>query len=129
MIRLVLFLLRTSRVIRFSRYSVALGLVTGLLSGVGYTMLLVLVSSALADDRGTVLLASFVGLCLFVSLTRLVSQGLFEKIGVRTVFDVRLQLCRQILDTPLRKLEEVGPNRLLAALSDDVTAIDRKSTL
>lgn len=128
MIRLLAFLLRTSRAIRFSRSAVTIGLVAGLLSGMGYTVLLALISSALATDRSGMLLTSFVGLCVLVSLTRLVSQGLFEQVGVRTVFDVRLQLSHRILATPLRKLEEIGPNRLLAALSEDVTAISTALT-
>ena len=123
MIKLFVFLLRTSREISFSHAAVVLALVAGLLSGVGYTALVALVNTALTDRRAAPLLLGFIGLGVVVSLTRLVSQGLFDMVGTRSTFGVRLQLCRRILASPLRKQEEIGPHRLLSTLSEDVTAI------
>jgi putative ATP-binding cassette transporter len=123
MIKIVFFLLRMSRQISFSYAAVVAALVAGLLSGIGYTFLVVLINSALTHRRAAPLLAGFIALGLVVSLTRLVSQGLFDQVGTRATFGVRLQLCRSILANPLAKLEEIGPHRLLASLSDDVTAL------
>src|SRR5215208_4897169 len=39
------------------------------------------------------------------------------------MFEMRMQLCRQILRAPLRLLEDLGPHRLLATLTDDVPSI------
>lgn len=123
MLKLVVFLLRMARQINFSYLSVVAALVAGLLSGIGYALLVVLINSALAHRRATPLLAGFIALGVLVSLTRLLSQGLFDQTGTRATFGVRLQLCRNILASPLEKLEEIGPHRLLASLSDDVTAL------
>ena len=123
MIRLVSFLLRTSRGIGFSHTAVTEALISGLLSGIGYTALVAMINSALTSRRIAPLLLGFIALGLAVSLTRLLSQGLLDFVGTRATFGVRLQLCRRILASPLRKLEEIGPNRLLASLTDDVTAL------
>lgn len=128
MIQLIAYLLRTSRPIRFSRSLVLAALAVGLLSGAGHAALLAILNSALAGRQDAESLSTFAVLCLVVLLTRLASQGLFDFIGLKTVFDVRLQLCRRILTTPLRKLEEIGSHRLAGALSDDVTAISTALT-
>jgi putative pyoverdin transport system ATP-binding/permease protein len=128
MIKLIAYLLRTSGTIRFSRSLILAALAVGLLSGAGYAALIAILSSALSGRRGTENLWAFAILCLAILLTRLASQGLFDLIGLKTVFDVRLQLCRRILTTPLCKLEEVGSQRLVGALSDDVTAISTALT-
>lgn len=128
MIKLVTYLLRTSRAIRFSRFFVLLAVAAGLLSGAGYAALIAILNSALSGRRGTENLWAFVSLCLVILLTRLASQGLFDFVALKTVFDVRLQLCRRILATPLCKLEEVGSQRLAGALSDDITAVSTALT-
>jgi putative ATP-binding cassette transporter len=123
MIKLIAFLLRTSREVDLSQTAIVVALVAGLLSGTGYTALVALVNTALTDRRAAPLLLGFVGLGVVVALTRLVSQGLFDLVGTRATFGVRLQLCRRILASPLRLQEQMGPHRLLSALSEDVTTI------
>jgi putative ATP-binding cassette transporter len=121
-LKLIRFLVRASRTIRLSRVSIWTAMGTGLLSGLGYTALITLVNSALTSPTRRLLFA-FVGLCVVVPASRLVSQALFNAVGARSIFHLRLELCRQILAAPLRDLEEIGPNRLLASLTDDITAI------
>lgn len=128
MIALITYLLRTSRTIRFSGFFVLVALAAGLLSGAGYAALIAALNSALSGRRGTEDLWVFVSLCLAVLLARLASQGLFDFVALKTVFDVRLQLCRRILAAPLDKLEEVGSQRLAGALSDDVAALSTALT-
>jgi len=121
--KIILFLLKISRNVRFSRVAIGTALVTGLLSGIGYTALLALINSALTSRQNPRLLYAFIGLCLVVPISRFVSQALFNSIGAKAIFEMRLQLCRGILKSPLRNLEQIGPHRLLAALTDDVQAI------
>lgn len=128
MIKLIAYLLRTSRAIRFSRFFVLAALAAGLLSGVGSAALIAILNSVLSGRRGTESLWAFAILCLLILLTRLASQGLFDFIGLKAICEVRLQLCRRILATPPGKLEEVGSQRLVGALSDDVTAISTALT-
>jgi putative ATP-binding cassette transporter len=121
--KVVLFLLKASRRVNFSRAAIGAALVTGLLSGLGYTCLVALINHALTANRSSQLLYAFVGLCVIVPTNRIISQALFNAIGARAIFDMRLQLSRGILNSPLRNLEEIGPHRLFASLTDDVQAI------
>ncbi|HXO22136.1 MAG TPA: cyclic peptide export ABC transporter [Thermoanaerobaculia bacterium] len=120
-LKLVAFLLRISRRIHFSRFTVAAAIVTALLSGVGYTALVAVIGAALSRPPSRNLLWTFLGLCVVVPACRLGSQALFNWIGAKSVFELRLSLCRQVLGAPLRRLEDLGPHRLLVTLTDDVT--------
>jgi putative ATP-binding cassette transporter len=123
MIRIVSYVLRISRHLRHSRLKVMSSVVTGLLSGIGYISMLAVINAALAPGAKRNLVAGFIALCALVPITRLSSQALLNVISTEAVFEIRLHLCRRILATPLRTLEEVGSHRLLACLTDDVTSI------
>jgi putative ATP-binding cassette transporter len=121
--KIILFLLKVSRNVNFSRVAIGFALITGLLSGIGYTSLVAIINNALTADRGPRLLYAFIALCVLVPINRFVSQALFNSIGARAIFEMRLQLSRGILNSPLRNLEAIGPHRLFASLTDDVQAI------
>jgi putative ATP-binding cassette transporter len=122
-VRLLSYLLRMSRNISFSRPAVALALLCGLVSGLGLTGLLAIIGDAVAGRRSPDLLIRFIGLCLLVPASRLISQSIFNLLTTRAIFETRLQTCRKILAAPLRSLEESGPHRLLASLTDDITTL------
>src|SRR5262249_55123649 len=65
----------------------------------------------------------FLGLCLILPVTRIISQTLLANLAQGALFDLRMRLCRRILTAPLRHLETVGVHRLLAALTEDVVVI------
>lgn len=121
-LRLIKFLLRTSQSIRLSRLLVWLAVITGLASGVGYTALVAVINSALANRERSYLIW-FVVLCIVVPASRLGSQAMFNAIGARTILELRMTLSRRILAARLDHLERIGPGRLLASLTDDVTSI------
>src|SRR4029079_5196036 len=58
-----------------------------------------------------------------VPTSRLISQSLFNSLTTRALFETRLESCRKILAAPLRNLEEIGPHRLLATLTEDITTL------
>lgn len=110
---------------RYSRRSVILAVIAGVISGASNAGLLALFNAAL---RGTgysksTLIWSFVGLCLFLPLARFISEMLLNHLGQEALFKLRMQLSRQILSVPLRKLEELGAHRLMTALTDDIPTI------
>jgi putative ATP-binding cassette transporter len=116
--KLFVFLLRRSRGL------LILAVLAGLASGACGTGLLAVINSALAGSvpRAT-LLWSFVGLCVLVPLTRIVSEVLLTRVGQDTILDLRMQLSGALLRVPLRHLEKIGRARVLTALTDDVPTI------
>ncbi|HEX2253052.1 MAG TPA: cyclic peptide export ABC transporter [Thermoanaerobaculia bacterium] len=113
-------------IVRHSPRTFAVAAFAGLASGATATGMVAIVNEALADPRpvSLVLLAiPFLVLVLLSPATRLVSQYLLIRLGQDLVYDLRLELTRRVLTTPLRHLERLGPHRLLVALTDDVTSI------
>jgi putative pyoverdin transport system ATP-binding/permease protein len=111
--------------LRVSSRTVVFAILFGIISGASSTGLLALVSTALKNgglSAGT-LLWSFIGLCLVMSVSKYAADLLLVWLGQEAVYNLRLNLGRQILASPLRQLEEIGPHRLLATLTDDITSI------
>lgn len=110
---------------RYSRRLLVLAVVAGIISGAANTALLAVINNALnkTHSQGITLALVFVGLCLLVPLTRIVAELLLAHLGQGALYQLRMDLSRQILAVPLRRLEEVGVHRLMAALTDDVPSI------
>ncbi|HWS55172.1 MAG TPA: cyclic peptide export ABC transporter [Pyrinomonadaceae bacterium] len=113
---------------KYSRYSwsvVLAAAAAGVVSGASSTGLLIVISTALGRGgaASAELVWGFVGLCLFVPLSRCVSQVLLVQLSQGAMFDLRMELSRRMLGAPLRRLEEVGKHRLLAALTEDIAVI------
>lgn len=56
-------------------------------------------------------------------LSYFLSRVLLVRLLQRSVHDLRLRLCQQILVTPLPQIEAVGTSRLFTVLTEDITAI------
>jgi putative ATP-binding cassette transporter len=113
-------------VYRQARGLVGLAILIGLVSGAAGAAQIAVLNAALAGDNphGTrLLLAAFVVLLLAAPATRLICQYLLVKLGQNMLYDLRLRLAGRILSTPLPRLEQLGANKLLAALTDDVAVI------
>ncbi len=110
---------------RYSRRLLLLAVIAGIISGAANTALLAVINSALnqTQSQGMNLALVFVGLCVLVPVTRIVAELLLAHLGQGALYQLRMDLSRQILGVPLRKLEEVGVHRLMAALTDDVPTI------
>jgi putative ATP-binding cassette transporter len=122
-LKVVAFLLRLSRGVPGARFKTVTAIATGLLCGMVYPGLVALINTALHRPFDRTLLLGFLALCVLGPASRLLSQMLFDSVGTSAILELRMQLCRKILATPLRDLEEIGASRLLAALADDVTSI------
>lgn len=111
--------------LKFSRRTVVLAIVAGVLSGTSSALLIALVNSALSNygSNSLSLLLAFVGLCLLLPAARLASTILMTKLSQTAIFELRMRLCRQIVAAPLRQQEQVGSHRIMATLTDDVGTI------
>lgn len=123
--KLITFLLQCSKKIPRSRGIVVLVVLTGIIGGICNTALLAIINAALTNSnvpRATLAWA-FGAVCLMLPLTRLASEVLLARLSARVAYDLRMDLVRRVLSTPLRRLEEIGPPRLLATLTNDIPII------
>ena len=129
--KLILFLLRCSRDIKYSRISIGVVIAAGLLAGGVNASLLALINSLLNDPEGATggLLWSFILFCLVMLTSRVVSGVLLNSLSQAAMFNLNMKLCRKILNAPLRQLEELGAARLLASLTSDIPVIANTVTL
>ncbi|MCA1615313.1 MAG: cyclic peptide export ABC transporter, partial [Acidobacteria bacterium] len=98
--------------------------IAGIVSGISNAGLLALITATLGRaGRTTTLAWAFVALCVVAPLTRIASEMILIHLGQKAIFDLRMRLSRSILGVPLRKLEELGPHRLTAALTEDVMSV------
>ena len=115
-----------------AKATVLLAVVAGVVSGASHAFLLGLINSSLASGEAryaATMIWGFIGLCILLPLTRLISQILMANMVQGAIFDLRMELCRRIVGAPLRHLESVGIPRLLATLTDDVLVIGSVFTL
>jgi putative ATP-binding cassette transporter len=117
--QIIIFLLRGSKVI------VSFSLLAGFLSGATSALLIAVIHAAMdrSASISTLMITSFIALCVVMPVSRIISQVLLVKLSQRAVRELRLQLSRRVVWTPLRTLEELGAHRIMATLTDDVTAI------
>lgn len=94
-------------------------------SGLSIAGMLALVNTTLAQAGApsAKLAWGFAALCAVVVASRILSSTLLVKLSQHTLASLRAHLSRQILSAPLRRLEEVGKHRLLAALTEDVSVV------
>jgi putative pyoverdin transport system ATP-binding/permease protein len=103
--------------------------ITGSMSGIGSAVSIALINRSISQitpahpqaDRE--LLWGFVGLVTVVLVTNLTSQFLLVQLAQDAVYKLRLRISGWILASPLRHLEELGANRLLVTLTEDIQSI------
>jgi putative ATP-binding cassette transporter len=106
--------------LKASWLNVSIAILTGFISGGCSAMLISLINRAISDNSNGNLVWYFAGLAILALLSGFVSQFLLIYLSQEAVYNLRLSLSRGILSTPLRNLEELGANRLLATLTEDV---------
>ncbi len=111
--------------LRASWLTVAIAALTGSLSGACSAFLIALINNAVSSNNPSTseLLWGFIGLVLVTFLSSLLSRVLLVSLSQEAVYKLRLRLSGLILSCPLRHLEELGVNRLLATLTDDIQSI------
>ncbi len=119
--KLILFLLRASWRI------VLLAGVVGAISGAASFGLVVVILHALRAPTVSSLavVALFAALCAVVLTTQIVSHVLLSRLTQGSISKLRISLCRRILESPLKHLEEIGVSRLLSSLTGDVGVISQ----
>src|ERR1043165_8514060 len=116
--KLILFLFRWSKSVRYARATIAAIMFAAVLGGIGSTVLIVAINSALQNrEHSTATLAQvFIACCVAVPIARFFSQTQLERLTAGAALKLRLELSRRILSSPLRLLEETEPHNPLDAL-------------
>lgn len=109
--------------LKYSKGLVALAILGGVINGLCNIALLAVIRSALSEHDPASLVRGFVGLCVVVLITKIVSEISLSYLGQKAIFDLRMQLTRGVMGLPLHELEKLGSHRMLAALTEDVAAI------
>jgi putative ATP-binding cassette transporter len=114
-----------SFLLKVSPRIVVLAIVASVLAGVTNTLLLAVISSALSSGDGAAAsrVWSFAALVVAMLICRVGAMLLLTRLTLGYTLGLRMRLCRQVLATPLRKLEQLGPHRLLANITEDIPAI------
>lgn len=109
--------------------ALGVAVLAGLLSGFcGVALLAVINTSLEYPDAIDPLWPVFAAFGAGFIAARLVSEYIVIFLGQNTIRDLRMRLCRKILEVPLTKFQKLGPGQLLANLTEDVAAISEAVT-
>jgi putative ATP-binding cassette transporter len=119
--KLICFLLHGAWVVALSATALSL------LSGGANAGLLVLINAALHNSvtSTVILVAGFLGLGFTRVFSSGASQFLLARFAHKTAAELRRELCRKILNTPLHQLERVGIPKLMVALTEDISTVSQ----
>ncbi|WP_223632414.1 cyclic peptide export ABC transporter [Corallococcus sp. EGB] len=110
---------------RTSPASLILVTLCGLLSGASNAGLIAVINHALASQLSvsTHVAVGFVTLGVVTLLLRYGTQALVNRLNGDALFDMRMRLSRQVVATPLRRLEEHGIANVMTVLTEDLFVI------
>ena len=109
--------------LRRSRTSLILAVLAGIVSGAATTALIAVINAWLKAPVSSTLAWCFAGLCVLRLATGVGCHILLIRLSQGAICDLRTQLCRTILATPLRQLETTGNHRLMASFTEDMVSI------
>lgn len=111
--------------VKYSRSTLAVVILTSIITGLSSTALVALITSGLNGNSAHMqtLIWPFIGLCLALPASRSISAVLLNRFVTSAGMELRLGLCRRILASPLRLVEQLGAPRILASLTEDIPAI------
>jgi putative pyoverdin transport system ATP-binding/permease protein len=111
--------------VRYSPRLIALSVALGALGGGSTALLMAVVNQKLGGARSSLSTSVwvFVGLLLAIFLSNLGSRLVVIHLSQRVMYELRMDLCRQVAAAPLRSIEELGSGRIFALLSEDINAV------
>jgi putative ATP-binding cassette transporter len=123
--KLIRFFVRCSQNVPYSKRMITFVIIAGGIGGLANTIVLAVINQALHGTATvSAALAWFFGtMCLVAAVNKALSQILLVRFASSTIYNLRLQLSRQIIKSPLRHLEQIGPHRLLTTFTEDTMII------
>lgn len=117
------YLFRLSRGVPGAAVTLVAVSVLGALAGLASPLMIALVNRRLHAEALPHAVLLFAGVCLLQALSRFAAGTLLVLAVQKSVFALRLRLADRILAAPLRRIEEIGTARLLASMTEDVSAL------
>lgn len=111
--------------LRYSASLILFSTFAGIISGVSGAILMALINAKAAGAKVGLNPSpqTFAALATLVLVSTAAAGFLCTYLTQRIGFEMRLQICRKLLATPLRRLEELGAHSILAVLTQDITTI------
>ncbi|HEX8456605.1 MAG TPA: cyclic peptide export ABC transporter [Pyrinomonadaceae bacterium] len=111
-------------ILRFAGRQVFLAASVGIVAGFASAGLMALINYKLSRASAPLdHLWLFGGFVLATLLSSIGSRFMLINLAHDVPFELRMQLCRQVLNVPLRQLEETGAHRVHAALNHDIPIV------
>ncbi|OKH51296.1 ABC transporter ATP-binding protein [Calothrix sp. HK-06] len=107
-------------ILEISWRNIGIAIITGFLSGSGNAMLIVLINRSLHQASLSNALVYFAALAVLTVVTNIISQFVLIHLSQNAIYRLRMWLSKTILSSPLQHLEQLGNNRLLATMIEDV---------
>lgn len=108
-----------------TKTNIVSGILTGIMSGLGSAALIGFINSRLnnPDTSFDNAVLVFTGLAFLVLSTHILSTVIVMRVGQVAARDLRMELSRRIIATPLRLLQQLGAARLMANLTEDINTL------
>ncbi|PSB49270.1 ABC transporter transmembrane domain-containing protein, partial [Chamaesiphon polymorphus] len=97
----------------------------GLVSGCSNALMISIINREVHQGRVANALLFFGLLAIFIVITSVLAQYLLVLLSQNAIYELRLQLSKNILASPLEHLEKLQENRLIAMLTDDINTLTR----
>jgi putative pyoverdin transport system ATP-binding/permease protein len=97
----------------------------GLVSGCSNALMISIINREVHQGHFTNALFYFIFLAIFIVITSVVAQYLLIILSQNAIYELRLQLSKNILASPLEHLEKLQENRLIVMLTDDINVLTR----
>jgi putative ATP-binding cassette transporter len=110
---------------RRSKSGLCIAIAGGVASGLSTTALIVIVNRMIHRHGAysTAIICAFAALCLIRLLSGILSHTLLVRLSQNAVHALRLDLCRRIINAPLRQLEQIGAGPLSTVFTEDMLAV------
>lgn len=106
--------------LRAGGQGIALVVGAGMLGGLASTGFIAIVGKALERPDAPWMLAGFILVASVRTATNVLAQWFLVRYAQASVLKLSNQLSRQVLATPFRTLERIGPARILTTVTEDV---------
>lgn len=99
--------------------------IAGLAGGVGNALMLSTINREVNQGRFTNALVYFILLGIFIVTASIIAQLLLVFLAQNAIYELRLQLSKNILASPLEHLERLQENRIIVMLTEDINILTR----